>query len=157
MMIPLGMGAASPSDPGFFTPPADPSCVSSWSWIDPFCWGQSMATAATAGGVLSPELPGYNPPPPPSPPGAPAATADNPTPLTTPPSSGAAAAGTIDATIAAEAQANQQALLNFYQQQAALTPTCTETIFPALGICDSTVYWGLALAAGALFLAVKVR
>jgi hypothetical protein len=159
MMIPVGMGATSSSQlpAGYFTAPQDPLCTGASYYLDPLCWGYETAAAAGVG-PLAPGPSGYMNPPAPTPPGAPAPTASNPTPLTTPPASGSDAQATINATVANSAAANQQALLDFYNQQAALTPvTCTENIFPNLGICDSTIYWGVGIAAAALVLFVKLK
>lgn len=164
MMIPIGMGAviSPPADQpqlpaGFFTAPTNPVCTGASAYLDPSCWGMEAA-GAMGYGPLAPGPSGYMNPPAPTPPGAPASTTSNPTPLTTPPASGPDAQATIDATIANSTAANQQALLDFYTQQAALTPVaCTENILPNLGICDSTIYWGAAIAAAALVLFVKLK
>ncbi len=124
------------------TAPANPVCTGFWSNLDPMCWGYQIGSAAIAGGSLDYNLPGYAPPPAPLPPPAPVATPANPAPLTLPPSSGGDAVGTVDATIAAGAAANQQNLLNFFATQ----PDCTQSLLPALGICDSTIYIAGAVA-----------
>lgn len=125
-----------------------PSCTSSLSWIDPACWGLWALGNATgqvndAGNFdTSSSYPvGYTPPPAPLPPPAPTGDA-----LTLPPASGADAQSTVNDLIAQNVAQNQQQMQNFYNN---LKPpaTCAMTLAPSAGICDSTIYWGVGIAA----------
>ncbi len=153
-----GMGdlAAQQQTIALGTDASSPTCVSWYSPLDPFCWGFWATQKATAGGPLSTSdlsyYGTYPQPPAPLGPPAPVPTADNPDPLTMPPTGGPGAQGTVDATIAAGAAANQQRNLKFFASVSDANPVCNSTILPALGICDSTLYWTAGITAAVLCL-----
>jgi hypothetical protein len=119
---------------------ANPVCTG-WSlYLDPACWGMSIA-----GGLDTSDASAYQgltQPPQPLPPPAPVPTADNPNPLILPPASGQSAQATVDATIAAGVAANQAMYQNFFSK---VPTSCQSTIFPTFGICDLTVYWAVGI------------
>lgn len=152
MMIPIGMGNLGQT----YKQTADGTvvdCDLPENIVYSVCWNPFAPTAPSSA------VPSMNPMPAPSGPPAPVATPGNPTPLTTPPASAADAQATINATLE-QGMLNNQAALNTYiqnMQNQGTAPSCNETIFPTLGICDSAVYWGVGIAAAALVLFVKLK
>ncbi len=121
----------------------------SWSNLFvPTCWGilNPSAAAAASNVLANPQT--IEPIQAPPTVGAPAPTASNPTPMTTPPASTADAQSTVDATLQANYNAwlaQNQATVSQTAANLAAAASCTETILPSWGICDSTVYWGAAI------------
>jgi hypothetical protein len=120
----------------------------------------SAATVQASTCYLNPDL-CYQSPAMPAVPGAP--TTEQLTAGTTPTEQAAYAAalpGTLAAAALAQTQAeNQSIFTNMANSIANITapnPTaCTQTILPSLGLCDSTIYWGLGIAGFVLLFAVS--
>ena len=119
------------------------------------CWNPFVPEAPASA------VPSNNPLPAPIPPPAPVATPDNPNPLILPPASGADANATINATLEQGMLNSQQNLQNYIQQMqnqgAANNAACASTIFPFLGVCDSTIYWGLGIAGLITFMLIEAK
>jgi len=114
----------------------------------PTCWGilNPSAASAASNALANPSV--YAPVQAPPPPPAPVPTDANRNPLVTPPSSAAVAQGTVDATLQANYNAwlaQNQATMSQTADNLAAVASCTETILPSWGICDTTVYWAAAI------------